>query len=159
MSKFIPGGCMNNQHVGDALIGTWRLVAWENRAAGEEVTHPMARNPLGYLLYTADGHFSVTIARVGRPAFRVGNLLGGTIEDKARAVEGFVAYAGTYTFHGDRVVHHVELSLFPNWVGSDQERAIELTRGRLSLTAGPLPLAGNQQIARLAWERVDRTSF
>jgi hypothetical protein len=29
-------------------------------------------------------------------------------------MEGFVAYAGRYSFHGDPVVHHVELSLFPN---------------------------------------------
>jgi hypothetical protein len=35
-------------------------------------------------------------------------------------VEGFVAYAGRYSFHGDRVIHHVELSLFPNWVDSDR---------------------------------------
>jgi hypothetical protein len=41
-------------------------------------------------------------------------------------MEDFVAYAGRYSFHGDRVVHHVELSLFPNWVGSDQERWVEL---------------------------------
>jgi hypothetical protein len=33
-----------------------------------------------------------------------------------------VAYAGRYSFLGDHVIHHVELSLFPNWVGSDQER-------------------------------------
>jgi hypothetical protein len=70
-------------------------------------------------------------------------------------VEGFVAYAGRYSFHGDRVVHHVELSLFPNWVGSDQERSVELTGDRLTLSASPLLLAGKQQVPRLVWERVD----
>jgi hypothetical protein len=29
-------------------------------------------------------------------------------------MESFVAYAGRYSFRGDRVIHHVELSLFPN---------------------------------------------
>jgi hypothetical protein len=42
-------------------------------------------------------------------------------------VEGFVAYGGRYSFSGDRVIHHVEMSLFPNWVGSDQERTVSLT--------------------------------
>jgi hypothetical protein len=28
-------------------------------------------------------------------------------------VEGFVAYSGRDSFIGDRVIHHVELSLFP----------------------------------------------
>jgi hypothetical protein len=73
-------------------------------------------------------------------------------------VGGFVAYAGRYSFHGDRV-HHVELSLFPNWVGSDQERWVELAGGRLILSASPLPLAGRQQVPRLIWERVDRTDW
>jgi hypothetical protein len=70
-------------------------------------------------------------------------------------VEGFVANAGRYSFHGDRVIHHVELSLFPNWVGSDPVRWVELAGGRLILSASPLPLAGRQQVPRLIWEWVD----
>jgi hypothetical protein len=70
-------------------------------------------------------------------------------------VEGFVAYAGRYSFHGDRVVHHVELSLFPNWVGSDQQRWVELNGDRLTLSARPLLLAGQLQLPRLIWKRVD----
>jgi hypothetical protein len=52
-------------------------------------------------------------------------------------------------------VHHVELSLFPNWVGTDQERSVELAEHRLILSASPLLLAGTQQVPRLVWERVD----
>jgi hypothetical protein len=77
-------------------------------------------------------------------------LLGGTTQEQARAVEGFVAYADRYRFQGDRVVHHVELSLFPNWVGSDQERTVELSGDRLILSASPLLLGGTQQVPRLA---------
>jgi Lipocalin-like domain len=49
----------------------------------------------------------------------------------------------------------VELSLFPNWVGSDQERWVELAGRRRILSASPLLLAGKQQVPRLVWERVD----
>lgn len=149
---------MKDRHAHGALVGTWRLISWENRDVGGQVTHPMGASPVGYLIYARNGHFSVTISRINRPGFRAADLLGGTIEDKARAVESFVAYAGTYTFHGDRVIHHVELSLFPNWVGSDQERVAEFTRKRLTLSAGPLLLAGKQQVARLVWERIDALS-
>ncbi|HZA82921.1 MAG TPA: lipocalin-like domain-containing protein, partial [Actinomycetes bacterium] len=86
-----------------ALVGGWRLVSWENRAADGQVTYPMGTDALGYVLYTADGCFSVTISRRGRAGFAAGDLLSGTIEEQARAVEGFVAYAGRYSFHGDRV--------------------------------------------------------
>ena len=98
------------------------------------------------------------ISRTGRSGFAAGDLLGGTTQEKARAVEGVVAYAGRYTFHGDRVVHHVELSLFPNWVGSDQERTVELDGDRLILSASPLLLGGKRQVPRLVWERVDPSS-
>lgn len=138
-----------------ALVGGWRLLSWENRATDGQVTYPMGIDALGALLYTADGRFSVTISRRGREGFAAGDLLSGTSEEKARAVEGFVAYAGRYSFHGDRVIHHVELSLFPNWVGSDQERWVELAGNRLILSASPLLLAGKLQVPRLIWERVD----
>ena len=146
---------MDQVHAHGALVGAWRLVSWENHAADGQVTHPMGTDAIGSLLYTADGRFSVTISRVGRAEFAAGDLLGGTTEEKAQAVEGFVAYAGRYSFHGDRVVHHVELSLFPNWVGSDQQRWVELNGDRLILSARPLLLAGQLQVPRLVWERVD----
>ena len=147
---------MSNVHGREALVGAWQLLSWENRAADGQVTYPMGADALGYLLYTADGCFSVTISRGGRAGFAAGDLLGGTTEEKARAVESSVGYAGRYTFHGDRVIHHVELSLFPNWVGTDQQRWVELTGDRLTLSASPLLLAGKQQVPRLVWERVDR---
>ena len=139
----------------DALVGAWRLISWENQTADGQVTYPMGTDPNGYVLYAADGRFSIIISRRGRARFAAGDLLSGTAEEKAQAMEGFVAYAGRYSFHGDRVIHHVELSLFPNWVGSDQERWVELAEDRLTLSASPLLLAGKLQVPRLVWERVD----
>ena len=146
---------MDTMDARGALVGGWRLVSWENRATDGQITYPMGIDALGALLYTADGRFSVPISRRGREGFAAGDLLSGTSEEKARAVEGFVAYAGRYSFHGDRVIHHVELSLFPNWVGSNQERWVELAENRLILSASPLLLAGKLQVPRLVWERVD----
>jgi Lipocalin-like domain len=145
---------MNNVQARDALVGAWRLVSWENQTADGQVTYPMGTDPNGYVIY-ADGRFSITISQRGRARFAAGDLLSGTTEEKARAMEGFVAYAGRYSFYGDRVIHHVELSLFPNWVGTDQERWVELAGDRLTLSASPLLLAGAQQVPRLVWERVD----
>jgi hypothetical protein len=142
-------------HVNKSVVGVWRLISWENRAADGEVTYPMGVDALGYLIYTADGRFAVMISRQDRPSFAGSDLLGGTTEEKTRAVEGFVAYGGRYIFHGDRVVHHVELSLFPNWVGTDQKRVAEFSEGRMTLSVGPLLLGGKHQVARLVWERID----
>ena len=44
---------MNDRPAQTALVGAWRLVSWENRAADGQVTYPMGSDALGYLLYTA----------------------------------------------------------------------------------------------------------
>ncbi len=51
---------------------------------------------------------------------------------------GYLAYAGSYTLDGMTVTHHVEMSLFPNWIGTDQVRAIAiLENGDLELSTPP----------------------
>ena len=136
------------------LVGSWRLVSWENRAADGQVEYPMGPDALGYLMYAADGQFSVLLARAARKPFAVNDLLAGSAAEKAAAVDGFLAYAGRYTFGGDHVIHHVELSLFPNWTGTDQRRELQLTGNRLTLWVGPMLLGGRPQTAYLVWERV-----
>src|SRR5262249_10884065 len=96
------------------LIGAWRLVSWGSPAADGQRTSPGGPDAVGYLIYSADGRFSVTIGQASRVPFAVSDILAGTAAEKIAAIEGFIAYAGRYRFHGDRVVHHVELSLFPN---------------------------------------------
>ena len=86
--------------------------------------------------------------------FAANDLLSGTPEEEAQAEETYVSYCGQYDFDGDKVVHHVELSLFPNCVGVDQERLVELAGNRLTLSTPPILLRGIQQTAHLIWERV-----
>src|SRR5579864_6406473 len=88
------------------FVGTWRLVSWENRAAGGRVSHPLGRDLSGYILYTADGHMSVAIAAAGRPRFATGDLLGGTEEERALAAKTYVSYAGTYEIGDGEIIHH-----------------------------------------------------
>ena len=46
-----------------ALIGTWALLSWENVGADGQVSHPMGVDAVGYLIYSFDGRFSMTISR------------------------------------------------------------------------------------------------
>jgi Lipocalin-like domain len=36
---------MNQMHTRDALVGAWRLVSWENRAADGQVNYPWGPTP------------------------------------------------------------------------------------------------------------------
>lgn len=137
------------------LIGSWRLMSWENRSIdGQKISYPLGRDAVGYIMYSQDGYMSVTIMRPNRAKFAAGDLLGGSIEEKAQAAETYVSYCGRYEFRGDTVIHHVELSSFPNWVGVDQERLVKLNGNRLTLSTRPILLGGIEQTARLNWERV-----
>ena len=136
------------------LVGAWRLVSCETRADDGSVDHPLGRDAVGLLIYTDDGHMAVSIARSDRRSFAAGDLLGGTGDEKARAVESYVSYCGRYERRDESVVHRVEMSLFPNWTGRDQERRVDLDGNRLTLEAPPFTIKGMEQRARLVWERL-----
>ena len=136
------------------LIGTWRLVSWENRSLDGRVTYPLGEDAVGYISYTQDGYVFVAMMRHDRAEFTAGDLLRASAEEKAHAAETYVTYCGRYEFRGDAVVHHVELSLFPNWVGVDQERLVEVTGNRLTVSTRPMLLDGIQRSGHLIWERV-----
>ena len=137
------------------LIGTWRLVSWENRSVvGGEVSYPLGEDAVGYIMYGQDGYMFVAIMRPDRAKFTAEDLFGGGVEERAQAAATYVSYCGRYEFRGDTVVHRVELSLFPNWIGVEQERLVEVAGDRLILSTRPILLGGVQRIARLIWERV-----
>ena len=136
------------------LIGTWRLISWENRNADGHISYPLGKDAVGYIIYNRDGYMFVAIMRANRAKFAAGDLLSGSIEEKAHAAGTYVSYCGRYDFRGETGVHHVDLSLFPNWVGVDQERLVEVRGNRMTLSTRPILLGGVQRTAHLIWEHV-----
>jgi hypothetical protein len=128
-------------------------VSWENRTLDGEVSHPLGEKASGYIAYTEDGYVFVAIMGAGRRPFAAGDLLSASGAEKVGAAETYVSYCGRYEFHGEIVLHRVELSLFPNWVGVTQERLVKISGDRLTLSTRPLLLQGRQQTAHLLWER------
>lgn len=63
-----------------------------------------------------------------------------------------IAYAGTYSFDGTEVTHHIAVSWRPDWVGVDQARTATLDGSTLTLETPPL--TGNR-IWTLKWRRLD----
>lgn len=136
------------------FVGTWRLVSWENRDALGQVNYPYGKDAVGYLIYAADGYMSATLTKDNRPHFATGDVSGGTMEEQAMAAQTYAAYCGRYEIQADKVIHHVEASLFPNWVGTDQARFFEFTGGKLVLSTPPTLIGGKQQTSHLIWEHV-----
>jgi hypothetical protein len=137
----------------DRLVGTWNLVSWELRLKTGAVRHPLGEHAVGRLVYTADGYMMVSLMRSGRAAFASPGLFEGSAAEKASAAESYASYSGRYELLHDRVLHHVDLSLFPNWIGTVQERLMKFDEGRLVLYTEPFTKDGEEQIACLVWER------
>jgi Lipocalin-like domain len=104
--------CMNDEQ----LVGAWGLVSWENRAADGGVSYPMGADARGFLIYSRDGAFSVTISRANRVGFTGDDLLGGTVLEKAnecgpviRGLRGAVYLCGASGHSSRRAVPVPEL--------------------------------------------------
>jgi lipocalin-like protein len=116
----------------EAIVGTWSLLI--DDAVKPDGTHTpnFGPNPIGMAMFGADGHFSVTIVRAGRPKFASNNRTTGTAEENKAAVAGANAFFGTYAINeADKTLTlRVEASTYPNLDGTQQKRTIT------SLTAG-----------------------
>lgn len=109
-------------------------------------------------MYSADGCVSVAIQAAARARFGTRDLLAGSEAQLAEAASTYISYAGRYTVRGARVFHFVEVSLFPDWIGSTQERLFSFEGHRLTLSTDPIPLGGQSVTAVLIWERVDTST-
>ena len=89
-----------------------------------------------------------------RPKFASVGPLGGSVEEKVAASDSYFSYSGRYTVSDNKVIHHIEVSSFPNWIGEDQERLYKFHGNRLTLSTPPLLVEGIQQTGHLTWERV-----
>ncbi|MEX2279516.1 MAG: lipocalin-like domain-containing protein [Acidimicrobiia bacterium] len=137
----------------ESLVGTWRLVDW-TASVDDTVTRPFGGRAEGILTYTEDGRMWATLQRRDRVLLGSGTLAAATAEQRAAAAAGYLSYAGTYTVDGDRVIHHVEVSLFPDWVGDEQIRMIGWQDGDLVLSTEPHTTpSGRVVVNRLQWRR------
>jgi Lipocalin-like domain len=137
------------------LLGAWRLTSYQSDRADGDVFYPMGRDAFGYIMYTANGRMSATVSRPNRAPLSSPDK--SLAEEKAAAFDSYFSYAGTYEVDEANaiVVHHLELALMPNWVGSDFKRKVILDGDKLELRAlAPSLVAGEQRTVRVMWERV-----
>jgi hypothetical protein len=140
-----------------ALIGTWQLKSFIREVSGTgERFDAMGAHPDGYLSYSKDGRMYVIMVEDGRtkPHEPVPNDA-----ERAQLYNSMVAYAGTYTVEGNKVVHHVDISWNDAWTGTDQVRFLTLEGDTLTIKSAPTksPNDGREGVWTVVWEKVKST--
>jgi hypothetical protein len=137
------------------LVGRWTLTTWIAADEAGAVTTPFGEHPQGCLIYTAGGWMSAQLAVANRAELATATALGGAEGERAAAYSSYVAYCGEYWLERDVVVHRVRMSLYPNWVGREQLRFVELSGDRLVLRTASTPVGGQTQVHRVLWIRAE----
>ncbi|WP_263354714.1 lipocalin-like domain-containing protein [Acidicapsa acidisoli] len=106
------------------FLGSWSLVSFEHVLSTGEVLKPFGDAPLGSILYQADGHMSAQVSALNRPELSSDDPLEASVDEVSDAWRSYLGYWGSYRVFAERrvVVHRVEGSSFPNWVGTEQIR-------------------------------------
>ncbi|MEZ4321819.1 MAG: lipocalin-like domain-containing protein [Myxococcota bacterium] len=120
---------------------------------------PYRTAPDGVLVYAPDGGMAVAIAHAHRDPLGVTDFRGGTDRAKARALDTFAGYGGTWRLDGPYVVHTVKACSFPDWRGAEQRRRVSWRDGALVLSTDPVEVEGAVQVAELVWQRIDDQSL
>ena len=124
----------------NALVGTWKLVSFMLRLQDGTTRHPWGSEVAGQVIYGPDGFMAGSLMKRDRSPFEASDVMAGTPQEYEAAMTSYVGYTGPYSLQGNRVIHHAEVSLFPNWTGTDIERFFEVQGSKLTLSTPPLYL-------------------
>jgi hypothetical protein len=117
------------------------LVADYTTAKGD-IENAFGVNPTGFLTYTADGRMMAIITYGERRPLSLNDRVAAPAQERAEAFATMFAYAGRYTFAGDRVTHRVEAAAVQNWVNTDLVRTVKFQGNRLIIRTPPGALIG-----------------
>jgi Lipocalin-like domain len=134
------------------FVGTWKLVECISKETDGKTSYPFGEHPIGEIYYDPKRNMSVQIMKPGVGKFSSQNWLLATPQEAQAAYLAYLSYYGTYTVNADSnfIIHHIQASLFPNWVNQDQKRYYVFKGNQLTLTT---PVIGTAQF-QLTWQKV-----
>lgn len=138
------------------LVGTWQLVSVTAQRADGTIGEPYGSIPHGVLVYGSDGRVVTVITHQDLDRFESDSIAAASSAEASRAFRRTLAYYGRYELDGNSgtVVHHVDACTFPNRIGEDEVRQVEIDGDRLKLTTPPMPSGGGDEAEfTLVWER------
>lgn len=135
----------------DRLVGNWTLVSYVTENPDGTRGKPYG-DAVGRLSYDAHGNMAGQVMRPGRLEVTPGDWQSQQVRS---AYAGYIAYFGTYEVNaaGDTVMHHVQGSLNPGWVGGTQVRRMQF-EGDLLILSTKVQKGGGIVNHVLTWKRL-----
>jgi hypothetical protein len=152
---------MSRMLIASPLIGTWLLESYTLTFASGQTVAPLGTSPSGLIVYTETGWVSVHMYNAARPAFAVPDPTNTTPDGAKAALDGSVAYFGTYTIDPSQQIvrHQVRQSVFPNFANTTMHRKYEVTDTLLRLVSDPMPAASRGTVvADITWRKTGATA-
>lgn len=137
-----------------ALLGTWYLrEAYAVGPQGQRLFDVYGSRPSGIIQYGADGRMMALITHDGRQRISGRDRQDATERESAAAYRSSIGYAGSYGFEDGWIVHRIDVSTYPNWVGARLRREVRLFDGVVELLTAPQPQNGVETVIKLVWQR------
>jgi len=110
----------------DQLVGTWMYTSVVVERQDGTKFEPWGPKPVGSLIFTANGRYSLQLIRADIPPFASKDRLKGTAEEYKAVAEGVLSHFGTYTVNAAEGTYtlNVEASSFSSDNATKQVRTV-----------------------------------
>lgn len=117
---------------------SWRLESFQSETKTGEINYPLGDDAKGVIIFTPDNRLSVHIMAADREVKVADAILDNMNTDAEREMAelGYHSYSGPFDLdeEAETLTTHVELSLIPSYVGSDQTRSARIEGETLHLS-------------------------
>jgi hypothetical protein len=137
------------------IVGTWVLESAVATNADGSKFMPFGPTPSGMAVFDGNGRFVMLNMSATMPKFASNNRSTGTPEENKAIVTGSLGLFGTYAVNEveKAVAWRIEACTFPNWVGQEQKRPINLLTADELRYTNPAPTVGGPSML-FVWKRV-----
>lgn len=136
------------------LIGTWRLVSYQERMEDGSVQNPYGEKPQGIAIFEPGGYLSLQIMKIPRVSYPAGYARA-SAEQLKTVQEAYLAYYGTWA------VDEGHSAIIENIRGSNQPHLNnQITTQRFDFSGKQLSLrtvfenGGDQRSIEFVWEKI-----
>jgi hypothetical protein len=140
---------------GNSLVGAWTIVSVNDERPDGSKTPLYGPSPSGYLVFDAQGRYSLQLCAAGRPKYAANDRTKGTPEEYKAVAVGCNPHWGHYTIDdaNKAIVFKIDHAMFPNWENTEQRRSYTIADGVLKYVVPNAPVDGAHPV--VTWKRAD----